>query len=164
MIRKSIVVPATPGEAFRIYTERPAEWLPAAHTFIKDPQSVIMEPRTGGRFYERGADGAEITRGTIVEWAPPRRLAVTWRIGAGWRPVFDDDQASIILVEFNPSGAAATEVVLSYTHLERHGEFAGSLRSVLESQNPGETLQRYAEVVARHARPHGRGGTDVGRP
>jgi uncharacterized protein YndB with AHSA1/START domain len=146
-----VTVPVPPAEAFRIYTERPAEWLPPEHTFIKDPQSITMEPRAGGRFYERGADGAEVTRGTIVEWAPPGRLAVTWRIGPNWQPVFDDEHASVIVVEFNPAGADATEVVLTYTQLDRHGEMAGLLRSAINNPGPGDTLHRYADVVARHA-------------
>jgi uncharacterized protein YndB with AHSA1/START domain len=146
--RKSVTVPVAAAEAFRIYTEYPAEWLPAEHTFIPNPRSIAMEPRTGGRFYERGDDGAEITRGTIVEWAPPHRLAVTWRIGPGWRPVFDDEHASVIVVEFTPAGPDATEVTATYTHLDRHGNLAGMLRAAIET---GDTLDRYADVAARHA-------------
>jgi uncharacterized protein YndB with AHSA1/START domain len=149
--RKSVTVPVTAAEAFRIYTEHPAEWLPPEHTFIPNPESIAMEPRAGGRFYERGEDGTEITRGTITEWAPPHRLAVTWRIGPGWRPVFDDDHASVIVVEFAPAGPDATEVSVTYTHLDRHGEMAGMLRGAIENPGPADTLQRYADVVARHA-------------
>jgi uncharacterized protein YndB with AHSA1/START domain len=149
-VRRSIVVRASVAEAFRVYTECPAEWLPPGHTFIRGPQTVVMEPHVGGRFYERGTDGTEMTRGTVTEWAPPRRLAVTWRIGPGWQPVFDDEHASVIVVEFSPSGDDATEVALTYTHLERHGvDMAQLLRSAIETSSPDDTLHRYAEVVAR---------------
>jgi uncharacterized protein YndB with AHSA1/START domain len=152
-VRKAVIVPAARDEAFRILTGYPAEWLPPGHTFISDPAAVIMEPRAGGRFYERAADGTEVTRGTITEWAPPGRLVVTWRVGPGWRPVFDDERASLIEVDFTAAGAGATEVVFTYTELHRHGEMAGVIRGALAGQEPGETLERYAAVVARHARP-----------
>jgi uncharacterized protein YndB with AHSA1/START domain len=148
--RRSVIVPVSPAEAFRIYTEYPAEWLPPEHTFLPDPQAIIMEPRAGGRFYERGADGTEITRGTITDWAPPGRLAVTWRIGPGWRPIFDDEHASVIVAEFSPAGAETTEVTLTWTHLERHGEMAGAITSAINNPGPGDTLHRYAETVTRH--------------
>jgi uncharacterized protein YndB with AHSA1/START domain len=156
-VRRSILVPAPVAEAFRVYTECAAEWLPAAHTFLRAPQAIVMEPFVGGRFYERGADGTEMTRGTVTEWAPPRRLAVTWRIGPGWQPVFDDEHASVIVVEFNPSGSDATEMALTYTHLGRHGtELARQLRFAIETSSPDDTLHRYAQTVARHAvRPGG---------
>ena len=150
--RISVIVPVPAAEALRIYTERPAEWLPPEHTFVTDPESITMEPRAGGRFCERGADGAEAIRGTIVEWAPPGRLMVTWRIGPGWQPIDNDEHASVIVVEFNPAGPDATEVVLTYTHLDRHGEdMAKMIRSAISTPGPGSTLERYAGVVARHA-------------
>jgi len=151
-VRRSIVVPAPPALAFRVYTQHPAEWLPGAHTFLRDPQSVVMEPWVGGRFYERGADGTEAVRGTITEWLPPDRLAVTWRIGPGWRPVSDDEHASVIVVEFTPAGPDATEVALTYTHLERHGDMAAVIRSAVAADSPDDTLHRYAEVVAKYGR------------
>jgi uncharacterized protein YndB with AHSA1/START domain len=149
-VQVSVTVPASPAQAFGIYTGLPGEWLPPEHTFLKDPELIAMEPRAGGRFYERGADGTEITRGTITQWDPPGSLAVTWRIGPGWRPVFDDEHASVIVAEFRPAGTDATEVVLTYTHLERHGEMAAMLRSAIRAPGPS-TLDRYAEVVRRHA-------------
>jgi uncharacterized protein YndB with AHSA1/START domain len=149
-VRRSITVPAPAGEAFRIYTECAAEWLPAGHTFIENPRVIAMEPWVGGRFYERGADGTEISRGTILRWEPPRRVVLTWRIGPNWHPVFDDEGASRIEAEFVPAGPETTELVLTYTELHRHGEFGEQLRSAIESSASGGTLEQYAAVVARH--------------
>ena len=148
-VRRSVVVRAGVAEAFGVYVERPGEWLPPEHTFLREPQAVVIEPWAGGRFYERGADGTEVTRGTIVAWAPPGRLAMTWRIGPGWRPVDDDERASGIVVCFRPSGPDDTEVTLTYTHLERHGEMEPVIRAAISAPGPSDTLARYAELVAR---------------
>jgi uncharacterized protein YndB with AHSA1/START domain len=152
--RVSVIVPALPAEAFRVFTEHPDEWLPPAHTFIPGAESVAMEPWAGGRFYERSAGGTEVTRGTVVDWAPPARLAVTWRIGPGWKPIDNDEHASVIVAEFSPAGTDATEVTLTYTHLERHGgEMAEMIRAAVGAAGQGSTLERYAEAVARRVDP-----------
>jgi uncharacterized protein YndB with AHSA1/START domain len=149
--RVSVTVPTAPAEAFRIYTERQIEWQPPGHLTVKESESITMEPRVGGRFYERGADGTEVVRGTVTEWEPPSRVAVTWRIGPGWRPAPDDENASVIVVEFNPAGPDSTEVVFTYTHLERHGEMASVLRAAIANPGPDSAVERYAAAVRRHA-------------
>jgi uncharacterized protein YndB with AHSA1/START domain len=144
--RVSVVVPVPVEEAFRVYTDQAADWLPAEHRFLRDSKSVVMEKGVGGRFYEKSADGAEVVRGTIVEWAAPERLAMTWRIGPGWRPVADDEHACVVVVEFRAAEAGETEVSLTYTHLERLGDFAPMLRAAIGS---GDTLERYRVVAGR---------------
>jgi uncharacterized protein YndB with AHSA1/START domain len=104
-----------------------------------------------GRFYERGADGAEVVKGTIAEWAPPGRVALTWRVGPGWRPAPDDENASVIVIEFKPVGPDSTEVIFTYTHLERHGEIAPMLRAAIANPGPDSAVERYAETVKRRA-------------
>ncbi|MGW6279880.1 SRPBCC domain-containing protein [Kribbella sp. NPDC055071] len=150
-VQKTITVPAPVERAFAVFVERPGEWLPPEHAFIRGESEVVIEPRLGGRFYERGADGSEAVRGTVLAWEPPHRLTVTWRVGAGWRPVLDDESASRIAIEFTSAGATATEVTFAYRELHRHGAMAEHIHAALSVPGPGESLRRYADVVAQHA-------------
>jgi hypothetical protein len=143
--RVSVTVPAPSAEAFRIYAERRLEWQPPGHQTVPEPESVTMEPWVGGRFFERSADGTEAVRGTIVEWAPSER------IGPGWRLTADDEDASVIVVEFRPTGQDSTEVVFTYTQLERHGEMAPMIRGAVGDPGPDSAVQRYAQAVKRYA-------------
>ena len=42
--------------------------------------AIDIEPRSGGAFRLLAADGSTHVRGVVVEWSPPRRLCVTWRV------------------------------------------------------------------------------------
>jgi len=76
-------VPLAPARAWDLLTARVAEWWPLrTHSVAGDEATLCaMEPRAGGRFFERAADGTESTWGTILEWDPPTRLAMTWHPG-----------------------------------------------------------------------------------
>jgi deoxynogalonate / 12-deoxyaklanonic acid monooxygenase len=149
-VRKTVTVPLSVDEAFAIFVERPIEWWPERHVFVEDRQAITIEPRVGGSYYERGADGTEATWGKIVEWDPPKRLVLTWRVGPNWRPIFDDERASLIEVEFTELSPGTTEVALTHAQLHRHGEMAELIHRALAGPSPGETLAKYAEMVARH--------------
>lgn len=148
-VRKSVTVDAPVDRAFAVFVERPIEWWPADHVFVADRRSITIEPRAGGRYYETGADGTEIAWGTIVEFDAPRRIAMTWRVGAGWQPVPDDEAASVIEVEFAAVGPDRTEVSLTHAQLHRHGPAAARIHAALDGPSPGDTLAQFAAVVAR---------------
>jgi heme-degrading monooxygenase HmoA/uncharacterized protein YndB with AHSA1/START domain len=150
-VRKKVTVEVPAERAFAVFAEYPLEWFPEAHVFVKDRVFLAIEPRVGGRYYERGADGTEIAWGTVLEWDPPRRIVLTWRVGANWQPVFDDEKASLIKVDFEPVGPSATRVSLTHAELHRHGEAAAAIHAALNGPDPGETLERYREVVRRHS-------------
>ena len=76
---------------------------------------------------------------------------MTRRIGPGWRPVFDDEKASRIGGEFAAVGLDVTEVTATYTQLSRPARWPGSSSRPSRRPGPGESLERYAATVARHA-------------
>ena len=145
---KTITVSVPVETAFRAYVGRPMEWVPPTHRMTMGTVSMTIEPRAGGRFYETAADGTEAIRGVVLEWAPPSRVAMTWRVGPGWQPLADDEHAPHVEVDFNRTGPETTEVTVAYTHLERcDPSFADQLVAVLSAPGPGDTLERYARVA-----------------
>jgi hypothetical protein len=87
-------------EAFELFTEHIAEWWPMrGHSVGADAADVVLEPRAGGRVYERTTSGEEREWGRIVTWEPPERLAVSWFPGrepgqaTEWECVFEEVNA-----------------------------------------------------------------------
>jgi uncharacterized protein YndB with AHSA1/START domain len=107
-------------QAFAFFTGSMARWWPAAyHIGAADMVDTILEPREGGRWYERGSDGSECDWGRVLTWQPPDRLVVTWQINGNWQ--YDDDpgHASEIEVRFSADGPEQTLVELEHRHLDR---------------------------------------------
>lgn len=83
VIRKSVVVDAPPEKAFRVFTEGIDAWWPlSTHSASRErAETVVLEGRVGGRFYEKTTDGHEIAWGEVTVWDPPHRLSYTWHPG-----------------------------------------------------------------------------------
>jgi heme-degrading monooxygenase HmoA/uncharacterized protein YndB with AHSA1/START domain len=160
-VRKKVVVEVPIERAFAIFADYPLEWFPEKHVFVENRVSLVIEPRVGGRYYERGADGTEIAWGTVVAWDPPKRIVLTWRVGPGWQPIYDDEKASFIEVDFEALGPGRTQVALTHAQLHRHGEIAAGIHAALAGPDPGETLAKYRDVVVRRAAAEAGTGTAV---
>lgn len=107
-------------QAFGFFTASIGRWWPADyHIGSADMVDCVVEPRVGGRWYERDADGSECTWGTVLAWEPPHRVVLTWQITGNWQ--YDDDaaRASEIEVRFSPDGAQQTLVELDHRHIGR---------------------------------------------
>lgn len=148
-VRKTVVVDVGVEQAWRVFVEQPLDWWPAHHVFVEDRRSLTIEPHVDGYYYEEGRDGTRVDWGRIVEFDAPRRLVMTWRMGANWRPVLDDEAASLIIVEITELGPDRSEVALTHARLDRHGDAAPTIHAALDGPSPGATLAQYAEVVAR---------------
>ena len=85
-VSRTITVACPRELAFRVFTERMASWWPLAthHIGAVPAATVVIEPRLGGRWFERGTDGSECPWGRVLAWEPPTRLALAWQISADW--------------------------------------------------------------------------------
>jgi len=147
-VAKSVTVPVPAERAFEIFAGQPLEWWPSHHKLVPGERvSIVFERTVGGLFHEADADGEKAVWGRILEWDPPRRIAMTWRIDGRWQPIADDEKASEIEVDFTPNGPDSTLVQLAHVKLWKHGEYAQSIRAALEGPSPGDTLEKFARVV-----------------
>ena len=80
-LRKVVSVKAPREVAWRVFTERMGSWWPLATHKIGKAKAVdaVIEPRAGGRWYERGDDGSTCDWGRVLSWSPPSRRRV-WRL------------------------------------------------------------------------------------
>jgi uncharacterized protein YndB with AHSA1/START domain len=103
------------AHAFATWTDRFGQWWPAGHTTSGDSAaSVHLEPRLGGRIYERTTDGREVDWGEVTSWEPPHRLGYLWHIRR------TREAATDVLVLFADDGDGC-RVRIEHTGWERLG-------------------------------------------
>jgi uncharacterized protein YndB with AHSA1/START domain len=108
--------------AFSTWTSRFGTWWPRGHSVSGDPVDVVLEPRLGGRIFERTADGREIDWGEITAWDPPARLVYAWHIRR------DRTDATDVELTFADRGDGTTRVEIVQTGWERLGAAASEWR------------------------------------
>jgi uncharacterized protein YndB with AHSA1/START domain len=132
-VRKTLLLSCSQERAFHVFTERMGSWWPASHHVGSVPfAQILIEPRTGGRWYEINANGVEGIWGHVLAWESPRRLVLSWHLNARWQFDADLARASQIEVRFEAVGANQTRVDWLHQGIERHGEGHESLQEQLE--------------------------------
>lgn len=107
--------------AFATWTTRFGDWWPRGHTVSGDPEAVVLEPRLGGRIYERTPSG-EHDWGEITAWDPPNRIAYLWHIRR------DRADATDVDIRFVATGEASSRLEITHTGWERLGAEAPAWR------------------------------------
>jgi uncharacterized protein YndB with AHSA1/START domain len=119
-ILRSVAVKAAPARAFELFTSRMEEWWPKGRTIGKAPHvAIVIEPRTGGGWFERDADGNETRWGKVLAWEPPSRVLFGWQINSQW--VYDPDFLTEVELTFVAVEGGGTLVTLEHRNLERFG-------------------------------------------
>jgi uncharacterized protein YndB with AHSA1/START domain len=148
-VRRSVTVSAPPERAFAVFTTGFSTWWPmeSHHIGDKDAVEVVLEPRAGGRWFERAADGTECDWGFVTECDPPRRLLLAWHLTSEY--TFDPDPAKATEVEvtFTPQGDG-TLVELEHRGFEKLGRVGAKMRdAVSEPGGWGDLLGMFAKAV-----------------
>ncbi|MPZ33689.1 MAG: ATPase [Rhodospirillales bacterium] len=151
---KTTLVQAPPAVAWRVFTEQMGAWWPLAVYKIGQVNAVdaVLEPRVGGRWYERGDDGSTCDWGRVLLWEPPSRLVLSWDVNADWQ--YDPDLQTEIEVRFIAQGESATRVELEHRKLDRYGARRDEMRRIFNTEGDwGRLLAMFAARAAEGANP-----------
>ncbi len=147
-VRKRMNVNAPVEIAWRVFTEKMGTWWPlTAYKIGKVPAvDAIVEPRVGGRWYERGEDGSTCQWGSVLVWEPPTRLVLSWDITADWQ--YDPSLKTEIEIHFVAEGKSATRVELEHRCLDRYGARRAEMRRIFDTEGDwGRLLALFARAT-----------------
>lgn len=148
-VKKMVRVNAPAKVAWRVFTGQMGVWWPLAHYKIGKAKAVdaVVEPRVGGRWYERGDDGSTCDWGRVLAWEPHDRLVLTWDITADWQ--FDPQLNTEIELRFIAEGDSVTRVELEHRRLDRYGARRDEMRRVFDTEGDwGKLLGMFATAAA----------------
>jgi uncharacterized protein YndB with AHSA1/START domain len=141
-VKKSVRVRASQARAFEVFTARFDSWWPKSHHIGKaEMKEAVIEPRAGGRWYEKGVDDSECNWGTVLAWEPPSRVVLSWQINGKFQP--DEGVQSEVEIRFIPESANATRVELEHRIAAADAE---DIRGAVDSpQGWGSLLELFAQ-------------------
>ena len=148
-VRKMLVVQAPQAVAWRVFTEKMGTWWPLSNYKIGKANAVdaIIEPRVGGRWYERGDDGSTCDWGTVLAWEPTSRLVLSWDIDANWQP--DPSLKTEIEIRFIREADDRTRVELEHRKLDRYGDRRDEMRRIFDTEGDwGRLLEMFSRAAA----------------
>src|SRR5215831_4134318 len=147
-VRKVVNVQAPQEVAWRVFTEKMGKWWPLAHYKIGKANAVdaVIEPRVGGRWFERGEDGSTCDWGSVLAWEPHSRLLLSWDVTADWQ--YDPALKTEVEVRFIVEAPTRTRVELEHRKLNRFGARRDEMRDIFDrSGDWGRQLEAFARIA-----------------
>jgi uncharacterized protein YndB with AHSA1/START domain len=134
VIRTSITVPLSVERTFELFVQEFGRWWPLAYTYSLDRfKAAEIEPRKGGRWFERDSDGNETSWGDIRAYEPPKRIVAGFAVSP-MRVPEPPEKASEVEFHFRPEGSLRTCLEVEHRDFSRHGEGGAQLRAGMASQ------------------------------
>jgi uncharacterized protein YndB with AHSA1/START domain len=147
-VRRSVTVPLTRERAFELFVDEFGAWWPKDSHHIGEVAlaDAIIEPRVGGRWYERDEDGGECEWGRVLVIERPARILLAWQLSPRFTYDPDPARATEVEVTFEPDAGGATTVTLEHRGFEVHGDAAGAMRDSIAGEGGWtELLAIYAK-------------------
>ena len=146
---KSVTVKTSPERAFELFTGQMARWWPVGQTVGKSPHvAIVVEPSTGGRWFERDAVGAECEWGKVLVWEPPTRVLLAWQLNS--RFAYDPEFLTEVELTFAPAEGGGAIVTLEHRNLERFGDDAEKVAAQIDVGWPRH-LAEFAGYADAHS-------------
>ena len=131
--RATVTVEAGQAHAFEVFTTGFDRWWNRDHHIGEaDLDEAVMEPRAGGRWYERGVDGSECDWGRVLAFEPPERVLLCWQLTAEFK--YDPDFETEVEVRFIAESPTRTRVELEHRNLDRYGVDAEKMKATFGSE------------------------------
>lgn len=130
-VHESVRVDCPVEVAFDLFTTRMGEWWPLdlASYGGNRAKDIFLEPRVGGRFFERFLDGDELQVGAVVVCDPPNRITFTW-MTADW------EGETEVEVTFTAQHQG-TRVDLTHRGFDRIGQLGSDVAAKFRGGWPG---------------------------
>ena len=148
-VRAQVIVDAPVDRAFRVFTEQFDKIKPREHNMLAvDIAETVLEPRVGGRIYDRGVDGSECQWARVLAFEPPDRIVFSWDISPRWQIETDPEKFSEVEVRFVAESPDRTRVELEHRNLDRHGDGWQAARDGVAADDGWPLyLRRFAGLV-----------------
>jgi uncharacterized protein YndB with AHSA1/START domain len=152
-VRTSIVVEASIERAFRVFTEDFDRIKPREHNMLAvEIAETVLEPRVGGRIFDRGVDRSECHWARVLAYEPPDRLVFSWDISPQWQIESQREKTSEVEVRFIAETPERTRVELEHRNLDRHGPGWESERDGVGGEGGWPLyLQRFADLITEQS-------------
>lgn len=128
----TVDVRVPPSRAFELFAQHMGAWWPRGRTPGGRPHvDLVVEPRAGGRWFERDDEGRETPWGKVLSWEPPHRLLLGWQLNNRFQ--YDAGILMEVDIRFDALPGAGTRISLEHRNIEQLGgeaaDFAGKVGS-----------------------------------
>lgn len=121
LLTLSQAVDVPPERAFEVFVDEFDRWWPRDYTWGKgDLAAIAIEPKMGGRAFERSKDGSERIWGKVLSFDRPHHIVVAWQITPDRGAEESESTASRLDVRFSPLEGGRTNILLVHRDFFRH--------------------------------------------